>query len=307
LWIVGAFTCCAQSWTQKLDGSEGEDPPAWIYPFSDLPNGEIADASYDIPAAPGKSGLLVSLVFEEPEGGFLRVYWRSGEDSQTISDNLYEGIGLPNQRSLLIPQELLEKGGTVTFQSSGSQLGIHQISWEWLEPTVMLSSGGTELRLLDSHGLLLREEEVNGEPTRAEIENWEKNIVTASLLDQPERIEQGTEFSVELTSVPSLARLEGKISGLELNEPLILWVNGKKAGWILPETPDLRDAGYQTQSKSRATFAGWRKAAIIVGTDFLQTGINTLQFSTDRTAGEDLTPLALKDLKLQLDYTASQP
>src|SRR5580698_3945969 len=61
-----------------------------------------ATISFPINPPPGDSDLAVTVYFTETAGGFLRVYWAGVGDNGMLSDNLFEGIGIPNQRTLLI-------------------------------------------------------------------------------------------------------------------------------------------------------------------------------------------------------------
>ena len=49
-----------------------------------------------------------------------------------LSDNLCEGIAMPNQRTLLIKRTTLSSLGTLTVQSSETTLNVSRIHWEWM-------------------------------------------------------------------------------------------------------------------------------------------------------------------------------
>ncbi|NJK91333.1 MAG: hypothetical protein HC904_05565 [Blastochloris sp.] len=308
LGLVGSFllagqSSLAQSWTHVLDAELNSPAPAWILPQANLVSeGTLATQSYVFPAAPGKSGLLATLLFEEVEGGFLRAYWRSETDSMMLSENLYEGIGLSNQRVLRIPQKLLEGGGTLTLQAGGTQLGLRKISWDWLSPLPMLVAGDQDAALMNSLGIPLRESEVDGDPMTVPIDKWKGRVVTAQITESPLRIEQGVEFGCLLEEPPALARLEWKVNGLPLPESMMLWVNGQSVGLVRPELPDLTDPGYHKLAGSKPTYYGWRKASVLIPNSRLKSGYNAIQFSADSEDGLFPQPLAVKEIRVQLFY-----
>jgi hypothetical protein len=259
----------------------------------------------EVAPPPGGAGLLIHLFFEEKEGGFLRVFWKSGDSTVTLSDNLYEGISMPNQRSLLIPAETLGAGGELTFQASQSDLHVRRIRWEWLKPLSLLSAPDPKIRVLDALGTPMKADEVNGELSLIPDDLWKGPVVTAQITEKAERIEDGVEFPVELDKAPVLARLECRINGLGLADSLLLWINGNKVGTLLPEVPDLNDPGYVKQSNGTVVYQGWRKATAWVPATFLQKGTNRLQFSQASETEALPGPLALKEMKLQLSYAES--
>jgi len=297
----------SQSWTQDLEAPSLMPQPEWVKPLvSEVEPVSLGRVAYEILPVPHTSGLLVTFVFDEVEEGFLRVFWKSGESTKTLSGNLYEGITLPNQRSLLISQELLSNGGIMTVQASGKNLGIHQIRWEWLNHVPVLSPLVQEIGLLDRLGIPLRKSDVNGEFPTVPEDLWENRIVTAQITEKPQRIEQGVEFSVELDATPSMARLESKFNGLDSGKGLVLWVNGKKAGLFYPESPDLRDLGYWIKPDGNLGYRGWRKMSVDISRGLLQAGLNTIQFSFEESGKteEPVPPsVALKELKLQLNFS----
>ena len=59
------------------------------------------------------ASLLVTVYFQEKQGGFMRISWQGTQGAQVLSDNFYEDIGMANQRSLLISPATLIGDGTL--------------------------------------------------------------------------------------------------------------------------------------------------------------------------------------------------
>jgi len=297
----------AQEWTQSFSDSLTPTYPEWVQPVVDGQDASmLATVSYEIKAPAGSEGLLLHLLFTELEGGFLRIYWKSGDASETLSDNLYEGISMSNQRSLLISKEVMKTGGVLTIQASQQSLKVQRIHWSWLKTVLVLSPEEQEAKLISSLGVPLKLADVSGNDLPVAEDLWRDRVVTAQLTEKAERIEQGVLFEVELAAVPELARIECQINGLPLSQALVLWVNGKRAGLVFPKVPNLSDMGYLKLADGSLSYLGWRNVAAIISPTLLQAGVNQIQFSVG-DGEEPLSALALKDLKLQLSYPSEPP
>ena len=73
------------------------------------------------------ASLLVTVYFQEKQGGFLRIIWTGTQGAQLLSDNFYENIAMNNQRSLLISPATLVGDGVLSFQCGDTDLGIQRI------------------------------------------------------------------------------------------------------------------------------------------------------------------------------------
>jgi hypothetical protein len=275
-------------------------------------------ARLDLPLlVPGPDvSLLVTVFFQEKEGGFLRISWQGTQGGQLLSDNFYEGIGMSNQRSLLISPETLAGDGTLSFQCGDSSLGIQRIKLEWLEnKDALISPLVQDLLVTSGNGTTQPAKNLDGQPTPADTGTWQDQVVTVPVTTLPIRIEQGVEFSVQLDQAPAMARLALEEAGLPWGKRLVVWINQQRAGTITPKVPDLLDDGFPADTSS--PYVGWRDASFYAPVALLKPGINTLQFSaedeipastpsTDSSSGTD-APLAIKNLILQLNYPPSPP
>jgi hypothetical protein len=261
------------------------------------------------------ASLLVTVYFEEKQGGFMRISWQGTQGAQVLSDNFYEDVGMSNQRSLLIPPGTLVGDGTLIFQCGDSTLGIHRIKLEWLQNKNGLVSPDIEDTLVTpTTGPTQMARDLSGTTTATEPAAWQDQVVTIPLTDGPLRIEQGVEFSVDLDKVPTSARVALVESGLPLGEHLVAWVNGTRAGTITPTVPDLLDAGFLTDATASTSYIGWRDGSFFLPVKLLKSGVNTVQFSdeddtavatsTSPTPGSTTqeAPVAVKNLVLQLNY-----
>jgi hypothetical protein len=312
--------------TLDLPFGANEATPVWLgHPAT--PPGTFA--TLDLPVTPPDptASLLVTVFYQEETGGFLRISWEggvglslTGDDlpgpgevgaSSILCDNFYEGIGMSNQRSLLVSADTLKEGGTLHFQTGGSTLGISRLKLEWLENSTGLTSPAiTDVLVTSANGKTQLASELAGTPPTAEDPAWKDRIVTVPITDVPVRIEQGVDFTVQMDGVPTLARLSLKETGLPWGQHLVVWLNNQRAGVIYPGTPSLDDPGYPSGGDA-SPYVGWRDGTFFVPVADLAAGNDVLQFSTEPdvpSSSADATastvPLAVKDVSLQLDYPA---
>jgi hypothetical protein len=303
--------------TLDLPLAANQATPAWLG-HPETPATAFAMLDLPILTPDPNASLLVTVFFQEKQGGFLRVAWMGTQGAQLLSDNFYEGTGMSNQRSLLISAATLVGDGTLTFQCGDSSLGIQRIKLEWLEnKTALVSPDVQDGVVVPATGPTLLAQSLNGQPAQTAPGAWQGQLVSVPLTDQPVRIEQGVDFSVDLDTVPGVARLALQEAGLPLGKHLVVWINQERAGTITPAVPDLIDDGFITGTDASISYVGWRDGSFYAPVSFLKAGVNTVQFSVedevadptgaapDSDAATEL-PLALKNIVLQLNYQPPQ-
>jgi len=291
--------------------SADQATPAWLgHPAKP----DTIFARLDLPITPPDktSSLLVTVYFHEKEGGFLRISWQDIQSSELLSDNFYEGIGMSNQRSLLISPEVLQEDGILGFQSGDTALGIDRIKLEWLENKPgLVSPLIQDMLVTPSSGSTQPVQNFDGQPKLADEAAWHDEFVVVPITEMPQRIEEGVEYSVQLDSAPKAGRLALKEAGLPWGQHLVVWINQQRAGTISPAVPDLADGGFLATAPD--SYEGWRDGTFYVPVSLLKAGVNTLQFSgeqegpatqpvPDPTDADAVKPLAVKDVVLTLCY-----
>ena len=255
-------------------------------------------ATLDLPLTPPEPGaaLLVTVFFQEKSGGFLRIGWQSagvategtsalpdpGEASQSsvLCDNFYEGIGMSNQRSLLVPADAMKQPGELVFQCGDSTLGISRIQLQWLQNSTGLSSPAiTDTLVTPAVGRTQLAADLAGQPATAQDPAWHDRVVDVPITDLPLRIEQGVDFPVQLDGVPTMARLALKETGLPWGQHLVVWINNQRAGILQPSVPELGDAGYPDDKGT--PYVGWREGSFYIPAGLLVPGDDTLQVSAE--------------------------
>jgi hypothetical protein len=316
--------------TLNLPFAANAATPAWLaQPIV----GSAPFATLDLPVTPpdATASLLITVFFQEQNGGFLRISWQAdgantpvegdtalpgpGESalSSVLSDNFYEGIGMSNQRRLLVPADVLKQPGALHFQTGSTTLGITRIHLEWLENTVGLTSPAlNDVVVTPADGHAVPASEVAGLPPLAQDPAWQGHVVNVPVTDVPLRIEEGLDFTVQIDSPPTLARVELKEAGLPWGQHLVVWVNSHRTGLLIPATPQLDNGGYSAGASG--TYVGWREGSFFLPAAALAAGPNTLQFSAEpdvppataanAPASPAAAPLAVKDVVLQLAYPA---
>jgi hypothetical protein len=292
----------ADSFTFDLRATGRLEFPAWI-PDRPLAHPE-SQAELSFPVVPGADDddLAVTVVFQEEIGGFLSVYWESSFGKrQLLAPNLFENIGLLNQRTLLINRPTMGGPGKVVLKSSQAVLNILRVRLDWARPGVVrLVDNVPNGALVTTGGKMFAPEEVDGTPLTPIADSWEGRILTTSVTDQAERIEKGIDYSVAIPDKVSRVRLEVLVNGLQLDQTLTLWLNGVVAGQLALEVPDLTDPGYEKGDDGSMHFTGWRKGVLILRGHQLPVGENHFQFQTPPGA-----QVAIRDFLLQLEYGAN--
>ena len=302
------------SFTVDLPFPASTATPAWLgQPV--MPATSFATLDLPIQPADATSFLLVTVYFQEKPDGFLRVIWQGtgANSAQTLSENFYEGIGMSNQRSLLISPETMQGGGTLVFQCGDTSLGIARIRMQWLvSQDGLVAPEISDTLVTPSPGPTQPAQVLSGQPAAPNPAAWHGHLVNVPITDTPQRIEQGIEFSVQLDALPLAGRLVLAENGLPWGKHLVVWINRQRAGTITPAVPDLLDDGYLSPD---GVYTGWREGSIHLPSSAFVAGPNTIQFSLEddgvATATTDpnadplaVAPLAVKDIVLQMDYPA---
>jgi hypothetical protein len=300
---LGALDCClADSFTFDLRATGRLEFPAWI------PDRPLAfpksQAELAFPVVPGADDddLALTVVFQEEPGGYLSVYWENAlGQRELLAPNLFENIGLPNQRTLLVKRPTMGGPGKIILKSSQAVLNILRVRLDWARPGVVrLVDNIPNGALVTTAGKMFAPEEVDGSPLTPIADSWEGRILTTSVTDQAERIEKGIDFSVTVPAKVSRVRLEVLVNGLRLDQTITLWVNGSAAGTLALEVPDLTDPGFEREEDGTMRFTGWRKGVFILSGDMLPVGENHFQFQTPQGA-----QVAIRDFLLQLEYAGN--
>jgi len=283
--------------------------PQWMTGQPEVSPSVHATISFPITPPADQSDLAVTVYFTESIGAFLRAYWAGSQTNEMLSDDLFEGIAMPNQRTILIKRSTLSSSGTLTLQSSETTLDVSRVHFEWVDPsTISLASRVKQSALIDGAGKVFKELDVNGVPPQPPTDQVGSSVVTASLTDKPVRIESGVEFLATLQTMPQYSRLEIQISGAALGNTVQLTLNGNLVGNVSVDVPDLNDPGYQINDGAPPVYVGWRKGVIYVPAAQLKVGENQFQIGLkDVIPSGTASPLAVKDLLLQLKYPEQPP
>jgi hypothetical protein len=294
--------------------------PAWLG-HPETPATTFAALELPIQPPDTTSSLLVTFVFQEKAGGFLRIMWEGDNaPAELLSDNFYEGIAMGNQRSLLITPETLGNGGILDLQCGDTALGVNKITLQWLTTQSGLVSPEIQDTLVTSAlGTTQPATLLNGQPPSANPAAWKNQIVVVPIIDTPQRIEEGVEYNVQLDSLPTAGRLVFKEDGLPWGKHLVLWVNQQRVGTITPAVPDLLNDGFLSGTDLATAFVGWREASTYVPVSSLKAGTDSILISMEddmeaaktasgtssTTSATTAPPLAIKDFVLQLSYPPS--
>jgi hypothetical protein len=298
LLVVLPHRATAETFVFDPTTSSRLDLPGWM---NDRPVAVAKDrAELSFPIMPNAEDydLALTVVFNEEPGAYLSVFWQPQEgERELLCANLIENIGLPNQRTLLINRPTMGGPGKIILQSSTQFLNVIRVRIDWVRPGVVrLVDSAPNGALVMNGGKIFAPEEVDGSQLTPIADSWEGRILTTSVTDKAERIENGVAFPVTIPSHLRRARLEVMVNGLSLNDSMKVWLNGQVVGTLAFEVPDLTDPGY---GKGNNQFVGWRKGALFLPLRQLVVGDNQFQFE-----GPAGTPIAIRDFLLQVQYTS---
>jgi hypothetical protein len=300
IWLAYIGESHADSFTLDLTTTGRPAFPTW------MPERPLAapkpEAELSFPVVPGADDddLAFTVVFQEEVGGFLSVYWENSSGRrELLAPNLFENIGLPNQRTLLIKRPTMAGPGKVILKSSQAVLNVLRVRLDWARPGVVrLVDNIPNGALVTTGWKMYAPEEVDGSTFTPIADSWEGKILTTSVTDGAERIENGIDYSVAIPDKVVRARIELLVNGLELDQSMILWLNGRAYGPVSIEIPDLTDPGYDKTSGGVAHFIGWRKGMFLLKGEQLTVGDNHFQFQTPPGSR-----IAIRDFLLQVEYS----
>lgn len=278
--------------------------PAWLHGAPVSAPGQGSRIAFRLSPPAGRD-LLVHFVFEESEGSGLRVEWlRDGSSTaEIITENLGEGIGLPNQRPLLVSASRLGGNGTLLLQG-GANLNVNRVKFEWVSERTLLSSASRYVPVvLTASRLALAEADVDGGPRPALQDEWRDRVVRAALTEKAELITPSVTLMPTLEQAPLQARFEASLAGVHLDQEVWLVVNDHEVGPLAIDVPTLEDPGHLGMPGRETEFAGWRKGNVHVPSHLLLPGENSflLELRSPVNAGYRNRAF-LRDAVLELCY-----
>lgn len=313
--VAGLFYVCAEArgssdagiFTADLPFDAAQKLPAWMHGPPISAPGESPRLAFRLSPPQGRD-LLLNVVFDEAQGGGLRVEWlRDGQSApEVVAENLGEGLGVPNQRHLLISAARLGGNGTLLLQG-GANLNVKRVKFEWVSERTMLASATRYVPVVvTASRLTLAEADVDGGPRPMLQDEWRDRIVRAALTEKAEIISPSIELVATLEQAPTAARMEASIAGAYLDQEVWVVVNNHEIGPIAIDVPTLEDPGHLPGEPGREmVFAGWRRASIWVPAALLLPGENSilLELRSPVNAGYH-NRAYVRDAVLELSYPA---
>lgn len=283
-------------------GSASPSPPApWLLAPGDpgsvvLPN----LVQFGIIPPPDPPALAITVLFSEAKGSALRASWTTARGvATTLANNMFEGIGMDNRRTLLIPSSLLDAPGALTFEDPKGDVHLICAIFEWV-PTrrLWVAPGAEDAAFVTSERNVLDIQSVTGGPAATPPDQWSGQILRGALYDQPVQLPPQTAFEFELEKTPDRLRLETLVAGLPPDGVVRVYLNGSYAGPLQVEIPTLADPGFKG-----ANFIGWRKATALPAAHLLAPGINRIWFDWDTSSTPKPAFLGIKDPTLEIQYS----
>jgi hypothetical protein len=292
--------------TADLPFDASQALPTWMHGPPVSAPGQGARVAFHLSPPAGKD-LLVHFVFDETEGGGLRVEWlRDGSSMpELLAENLGESLGVPNQRPLLISASRMGGNGSLLLQG-GSNLNVNRVKFEWMSERTMLSSTARYVPVVvTASRLTLAEADVDGVPRPVLRDEWRDRVVRAALTEGAELLTPSLELLAELEQAPLQARLEASLAGVYLDQEVWLVVNGQEVGPLSVDVPTLEDPGHLGLPGREVVFAGWRKATVHIPSDLMLPGENSLLLELRSPLNAEYRNRTfVRDAVLELSYPA---
>jgi hypothetical protein len=263
--------------TADLPFDAAQTLPPWMHGPPVMAPGSGDRIAFRLSPPPDRD-LLVHVVFDESEDGGLRVEWQRDGQSTTevMAENLGEGLGVPNQRPLLVSASRLGGHGTLILQG-GANLRLNRVRFEWVAERTMLSSSTRYVPVVvTASRLTLAEADVDGAPRPLLQDEWRERVVRAALTEGAELLTPSLELVPVLEQIPTMARLEAAVAGVYFDQEIWLVVNNQEVGPLSVEVPTLEDPGHLGVPGRELEFAGWRRASVHIPSALLLPGDNSI-------------------------------
>ncbi|MCC6355897.1 MAG: hypothetical protein IT577_18575 [Verrucomicrobiae bacterium] len=294
------------SWSQadrtvwEPGGAPLAPPVPWLLAPGDpgsvvLPN--LVQFGVIPPADP--PALAITVLFSEARGAGLRATWTTANGVSTIlANDLFEGIGIDNRRTLLIPASLLDAPGALTFEDPRGDVHLLGAIFEWT-PTrrLWVAPGAEDAAFVTSEREVIDIQRITGGPAAAPPDRWSGRVFRGALYDEPVQLPPQTAFEFELEKSPARFRLETLVAGLPPDAVVRVYLNGSYAGPLQVDIPSLTDPGYRGPQ-----FIGWRKATALPAAHLLAPGINRIWFDWDTPSPQKPPFLGIKEPILEIEY-----
>lgn len=290
--------------TADLPFDAGQHIPAWMHGPPVSAPGNAARIAFRLSPPPGRD-LLVHFVFDENDGAGMRVEWlRDGSSTpEVITQNLGDGLGVPNQRPLLISASNLGGNGTLLLQG-GNDITVNRVRFEWVSEKTMLASASRYVPVVvTASRLTLAEADVDGGPRPILQDEWRDRVVRAALTEKAELLTPSITLVATLQQAPVRARFETSLAGVCLDQEVWLILNDQEVGPLAIDVPTLEDPGHLGLPGRELQYAGWRKASIYIPSQFLYPGDNSVQLELRSPLHADYrNKTYLREAVLELRY-----
>lgn len=290
--------------TADLPHDAAQPLPSWMHGPPVSAPGAAPRIAFRL-SPPASRDLLVHFVFDESEGNGLRVEWlRDGQSvPEIVAENLGEGLGVPNQRALLISASRLGGNGTLLLQG-GARLNLNRVKFEWVAERTMLASSARYVPVVvTASRLTLVEMDVDGGSRPVPQDEWRDRVVRAALTERVELLTPSLELITTLEQTPIQARLEASLAGVYLDQEIWLIVNNQEVGPLAIEVPTLEDPGHLSLLGREMIFAGWRHASAHIPAELLLPGDNSILLELRSPLSEDYKNRTfVREAILELSY-----
>lgn len=276
-WVLVAATGHGESftWNPQADAAR----PGWFRGVESQQGELLTSTTFELgPAGSGDLALAVTLFFEDGVG-LLRVIWQSAHGSLLLASNLSEGQPMLNRRTLLISASDAGQGGRLIIQSDDPGLRVCRVVFDWLNRTTSLTPAGSYEAYVRLPAREVDSVEAVGAPPPPIEDLTRAGVFAAVLQEAPVSLADDLAFQAEFGPQPQRLIWECEIGGLPAGHPVHLWVNGRWAGQLHLDLPDLWDPAWFHSATGPSRLAGWCRARLWIAPELVRPGPNVFQLA----------------------------
>lgn len=235
-------------------------------------------------AVPPQQRLLAEVIFEDEPGLILRATFEPDLPSPPLllAENLSENLPGWTSRLLLLEPRKLRGSGLLVLETNTPARRIHRVVLTPLVAAQVFAAATTAKSGSPAPEGVLSSHNLAPENWTQPEDSWEGQVAVAYLHAEPEPLQGGIEFAVEIQPAPRWGVLRFELRSQSLHPPAVK-VNGIPLPHVSVAIPSLTGHSWvEPRSGALPFLAGWRSAWALLPKGVLKQGENRLAISSEQ-------------------------